>query len=237
MQNSQQASVSAEQIDDRLGRARELVERCNKRARADSFNLIQGYIKGNFEIYAGVGVEDSYYSAVLRANGDAVFPVRSEVAVSRELKAVPGSDSNQFTVFVFQIEPMEGIEMIVPSFVRFERRNDIGIGWTKFTEPFPNALVGQTVGLVDDGKMNVVCGLGPIMFCERDHQQVEAAANGVYDDSGFDLNVLGDRLIDGGQDHSAPTLWIGLFPRSASVLLRECPQLGLEYFDLRYRPI
>ena len=95
IENSQQAKAAAEQIDDRPGRARELVERCNNWARVDHFNLVESYVKGDIELNAGVCVEDAHYSVLLRSNLSTEELVFSDVSHAAEGKRKTSRDSNE----------------------------------------------------------------------------------------------------------------------------------------------
>lgn len=231
-------NVLGEQVDDRCRHAAELTKRWNDRAaRGGIGSLTEGYLHGEIELDARACINGRQWRARVRL----LVPekgYRSDIAIPSNTETRRcGADQYWLSVLPLLAEPVKGVELVVPSLVRFEIMDD---GSLFGREPFDfllRPLFKETLRGIGNGEIAVTGFYGPVLLCESRDEEIEAVT--LRGQNGADVHC--DHLRDGFgrlQVHEyARTLRIRLSDDAIRLSFAKEPNFRIEDCELIIRPI
>lgn len=250
------SSALRKEVDDRVGQARELAERFNHRLTLGVANLAERYRRGECQLDILVRVENDYLLLRLELvsrRQDGEFPhmasASSWLGSDLELLSICG-DSHQIAVFALIVEPMKGVQEVVPSTVRLQRLDDLSIFFGESSQFSLRPRVGKASFGVGDNKVSIRSFYGPVLFRESMSEMIKAVSLCLDDHSYARFNSVRDifekddfeeatlcqdiRLSVGGRPFK---MRLRLLPEAVGLAFDEESDLDIEDLDLRVRPI
>lgn len=191
-----------EQCDDRIRKAREIVERFNGGKISNQSGLMDRYVQGDLEIICrpkNIFLDSPQSCLVIRRNQPSVKiryeSVTGEIGGSAECD---GSHSNaeKPPVFALDIKLMKNPETVVPSLIRLQRFKECSFSLREpiyklfsFALPVDKKLLALGYRKVD------VIRIGYVVPCtESTCDDIQTAAEGVQVSAEFNLKEKGERL-------------------------------------------
>lgn len=183
------------QFYDGVAEAGKLVERFNNRLARSISNLAERYAGGEVELNLTIRVDAD--DLLLRAKR---IPRRKDeqparTAMPADLHAVRlRGYRDQLPVFALVVEPVQGVQSIVPSTIRLERFDDVPVRLRQALDLSPRTLVQETVVRVADREVHISRFYGPVVFRESDGEMVKAVAQCLDNHSRARIDRARDRL-------------------------------------------
>ncbi len=223
MLKRQASAALLEQSDDRLRQARELTERCNNLPMWEVTGFIHAYEHAeiNFGLRMLFGEEANY--------GFVISAAHPTTSYSNNMGH--DFDCQKTLMLSDNIQKMEGVEKIIPSFVRFQRFDDSsfhgGHGLYKF-RPFKS---------ISNGEVSLVTVSLAVAVGERHSQNVEATSDSVDVGSSLDLERERETRFFLRYHNIVRNLRWLLFERYVSVLIEPAIESAFEGWQLGFGPI
>jgi len=228
---------SIEHCDDRTGKASEKRE-CGNNRKVNVFG--HNYARGIFRYGVKMAFGDQpQYGFVIGAahvagrNGD-----KEIVSLEAHCRGDYLNFKEPF-VLADNVESMEGVKGVIPSFIRFQVFNDIalngGEGLYEFTPLIPVGSKG--LGINGDWKINVVNIRYAIASGERASENIQAAPNDIDVSSGFDKERQRQWLFFCRYYDIVRRIRWKLFNTHVDVVIEPDIQALFEGWELGYGPI
>jgi hypothetical protein len=190
--------ISIEQIYDPVRKAGELTQRWNDWFRLKRLSPCQRYLNGEFGLaISRVGINPHQDGLVFRAliGGEFVGPNRAKCAAAQSEMDVVGVNGEQALMLSRNVHLMEGVERVIPPLVRRESFDGRPVLSGKPLYVF-RTRVREHGGARGNGEGYVFYIRSAVALGERDGQDVEAAADAVYDRAGLGVDEKRERISD-----------------------------------------
>lgn len=196
-------SLAVEQFDDRVCKARELVERGNYLWRNFGRRFVERYLRGELDIVVRRAIADeAQYGFLIRA--EHCGTEKTEIRDVQSSRGCGGNrefwrdlDAQQPPMLTHDVELMEGEQRFVPSLIRFQRFNArafaVGKPLYQFTSLEPPG--GELVGAPGNGKIRIVWSSYAVAAEQCSRENIETAPQGVDVSADLDIEIQRERAF------------------------------------------
>jgi hypothetical protein len=232
-------SSVVEQFDDRLRKAREIVERSNNRFSFRHPRFVDRYREGTCNVGLRRALADEcQYGFVISAypSGGDRMDRASPAGYSEKCRS--RLDSKQSAMLAHDVELMEGPQKVIPSIIRFQRFDDVSFGRGK---PLYAFETGERVDKVVEAAVNREVGFRVLTFAvarrERAGEDIQATANRVDVSPCLDIECQRQRLFFDRYYELVRNIRIRVFEGYFNIEMEPGVDPFVEGWELGYGPV
>lgn len=236
-------ALGIEETDDRVRKAREIAQRGNDWFASRDVDFIEDYCRGKIEIglWCSFGIEAQCGFAI--SSIEEIFPHGEEVVVDAKASQAPARSprgyGKQRLMLPFDVQLMEGPQIVVPSLIRFQRFDDRSFGIGERLYEFLPLIVPrcERAGIFGDGEINLVGVRHAVALREGGGKDVEGATDGIDVCSHLDVERKRQRLFFDHHYDIVSSMTFQLFHDHAEVVASPSVQSALKGWQIGYGPV